>query len=126
MLTVRDRRFRRALESARVAAVSWSGSTGVIVWEIGLDDILDPTSVRGSERTWSTYLSPDEFGRLLKASESPGNTGGVLTIELEVRLAPDGRPGRVLMRAQADATSADAPDVFTGLVTAIAPDQSAR
>lgn len=119
LLTVRDRRVRRALETSDSAACSWDGASGEFVWEVGLKTLLGlPNDEAEAAHSWSQCLGPSEFGRVQEATRNALGSGSELLIEIPFVRA-DGREGVLHIRAKPESTSTSGPGkaIVTGLVS---------
>lgn len=122
MLTVRDRRLRRAMNAATAGAVGWKIETGEIEWEVGLRELLgDPPVPSPTNDTWAKLIGPENAERVRAESEHASRTGGQAVIELPVTLASGGR-GVIRIRAHADPGAAGESPTMSGLVGVIATD----
>ncbi|MBS0190380.1 MAG: hypothetical protein U0573_05685 [Phycisphaerales bacterium] len=71
LLTVRDRRVRRALVGTRLATASWDAQSGAIFWENGLRELFgEPQQLERPVRDWNEVLDDRARSVLLESTRA--------------------------------------------------------
>ncbi|MGE3108869.1 MAG: hypothetical protein AB7G11_07415 [Phycisphaerales bacterium] len=86
-LTIRERRIRAAVGSARAFSVMWNFDTGEIVWESGYRELLRDCGLQVGDHgfNWANVLSAQDLTRLRDAARAAWETRAPLRVRLPLK-----------------------------------------
>lgn len=115
-VSIRERRLRDAVGSAKACAVLFEVDGGRIVWETGYGSMLRAAEVEGFSQTltWEELIGPEAQASLVEASRRQGERGEVLHQRFPLR----GHEGRwdLRMTVTPEPRVAGQPAMMLGLV----------